>query len=150
MNEENQENKNVEAEQITQNYLVDPAELYSDRTDSENMVESMSLPDVANPLDSTGLDENDEIDVTKKQTKPSVLDTPKNETKELQDALEKLKQVLSGSYDPAIKNLYAVVSNLTQTKTAPTAFTDERVSFNNNKHFFFDESGKVSEKVDWA
>lgn len=144
-----EEDKNIEAQQINENYLIDPIDIYSDENDTAPNQNTIELPETENPLANSETIKSD-ISTTPAKTPNQVFKSPTADISEIEKAIEQLKETLNGNYEPAIKNLYAVVSAMSDKRTPPQSFTEDRVAFNTNRYFFQDEVSKVSAKIDWS
>lgn len=142
-----EENKNIEVEQINQNYLIEPSNLYSSEEEETDKNVTIDYPE--SDVVSIKANEVREIDADKLKAPDSILKA-ESSSESIEKNLKELSNSIKASYDPAIKNLYNTVSALTNKRTSPTSFTDERTIFNGGIYFFQDETSRVMEKLPWA
>ena len=144
-----EEEKNIRAEQISQNYLIDPDDLLS-----EESPENTSLGDIEYPeSDRTTLPQqldNDDLSVRQNKTPDSVKSMPQEELELFKKDMSGLKDMVDKSVNPSIQNLYKMVSALANKNPDPKSFTEQRTSFSSGFLFFNKEESRVSQPIDWA
>jgi hypothetical protein len=142
----------INVEKISQNYLIEPADLYSNSEKASTSFISMDLPEAQNiNLSQAASDFLKNINIQKNIVPTEVLNAkPQTENIQSIKELENLKKQINNTINPAIKNLYGSVSSLANKSPDPKGFTETRPTFNGSKYFFDDELVKVSQKVSWA
>lgn len=144
-----EEEKNIQAEQISQNYLIDPDDLLSEKSP-----ENTSLGDIEYPeSDRTTLPQqldDDDLSVRQNKTPDSVKSMPQEELELFKKDMSGLKDMVDKSVNPAIQNLYKMVSAISKKNPDPKSFTEQRTAFSSGFLFFNKEESRVSQPIDWA
>lgn len=142
----------INVEKISQNYLIEPADLYTNAEKASSSFISMDLPEAQNiNLSQEASDFLKNINIDKNIVPKEVLNLkPQNDNLQSEKELQNLKKQIDNTINPALKNLYSSVSSLANKSPDPKGFTETRPTFNGSKYFFDDELVKVSQKVSWA
>lgn len=146
-----EEDNTIQAQQISQNYLIDPADMMAEENEQENQFEDAVFPESEQTTTAEDISSGDvDLDVRKNVSPESVKSIPIEEMENLKSQIEKINQMVGKTVGPSIDNLYKVVSALSNKNTPPQSFTEERTSFQNSSMFFNKEVSRVSQKMEWA
>jgi hypothetical protein len=144
-----EEEKNIQAEQISQNYLIDPEDLLSGEQQEESSLGDFEYPESDRTTIANQLDDSDFI-VNQNKSPDTVKSTPPAEMESVKKDMSGLKDIVNKSVNPSIENLYKMVSALANKNPDPKSFTEQRTAFSSGFLFFNKEESRVSQPIDWA
>ncbi len=144
-----EEEKNVQAEQISQNYLIDPADLLSEESQENSSIGDVEYEDSDKTTTATQLDDSNFM-VGQNKSPESVKLNPPEEIELFKKEMSTLKDVVDKSVNPSIQNLYKIVSALANKNPDPKSFTEQRTSFSSGFLFFNKEESRVSQPIEWS
>jgi len=146
-----EEDNTIQAQQISQNYLIDPADIIDEENQRENQFEDAVFPETDQTTSAEDISSgNVDLDVRKNISPDSIKSIPIEEMENLKKQIEKMNEMVDKTVGPSIDNLYKVVSAMANKNTSPQSFTEERTAFDNSLLFFNKESSRVSQKMEWA
>ena len=146
-----EEDNTIQAQQISQNYLIDPADIIDEENQRENQFEDAVFPEADQTTSAEDISSgNVDLDVRKNISPDSIKSIPIEEMENLKKQIEKMNDMVDKTMGPSIDNLYKVVSAMANKNTSPQSFTEERTAFDNSLLFFNKESSRVSQKMEWA
>ena len=146
-----EEDNTIQAQQISQNYLIDPADIIDEENQRENQFEDAVFPEADQTTSAEDISSgNVDLDVRKNISPDSIKSIPIEEMENLKKQIEKMNEIVDKTMGPSIDNLYKVVSAMANKNTSPQSFTEERTAFDNSLLFFNKESSRVSQKMEWA
>ena len=146
-----EEDNTIQAQQISQNYLIDPADIIDEENQRENQFEDAVFPETDQTTSAEDISSgNVDLDVRKNISPDSIKSIPIEEMENLKKQIEKMNDMVDKTMGPSIDNLYKVVSAMANKNTSPQSFTEERTAFDNSLLFFNKESSRVSQKMEWA
>ena len=146
-----EEDNTIQAQQISQNYLIDPADIIDEENQRENQFEDAVFPEADQTTSAEDISSgNVDLDVRKNISPDSIKSIPIEEMENLKKQIEKMNEMVDKTMGPSIDNLYKVVSAMANKNTSPQSFTEERTAFDNSLLFFNKESSRVSQKMEWA
>ena len=160
---EENKTKEIIAEQITQNYLLQPQDLFNSQEKASYSFADMSMPEVEaisinNYIfkDDTNINEEilqKDIDFTNvnsipKEPSPIIFKAP-SQNLETNKKINTIEQQLISNITPAISNLYKSVSALLNKGKDPKGYTEARPTYAGINLYFNDEKLRVSKTVEW-
>jgi hypothetical protein len=172
---EENKTKEIIAEQITQNYLLQPQDLFNSQEKASYSFADMSMPeveaisinnyifkddtDINEEIIEQNLTENktsntyEKIDFTNvnsipKESSPIIFKAP-SQNLETNKKINTIEQQLISNITPAISNLYKSVSALLNKGKDPKGYTEARPTYAGINLYFNDEKLRVSKTVEW-